>query len=508
MAKGVPGEEEWWTADAPEEQSSTFPRSSSLSRSSQHDEQHDVPEPSSSDNNEIPSLPAHATTITPAAAEEFVNGDGPDNNGDDNDDDDDGAAYARHVAQNDPEREAMLSGGHLTSAQFSRGGLSVSDLLNHHDDDDDDDDDDHGARAAAAADVGNNEGDRDMDAYCLGTGSSRLNLPSPFQVDSDADSAMGDITEAMSTASLRSSIYEYVEEHGRTFHRYKQGKYWMPNDQSEQERLDLQHAVFMELLKGRYGLAPVINPQAVLDVGTGTGIWAIEFASENPSAHVIGTDLSPIQPEYVPSNCHFEVDDAEDTWLYHHPFDYIHLRMVFHSFRSHQAVMQSAYDNLEPGGWMEWQDYYPHLQSVDGSLAGTALEKWTQLYVEGGLRLGRDMLAPRKYKSWMEEVGFVNVVEQKLVIPGNPWPKGADMKLLGVWQMTNFLEGIHAVTMTIFTRGLGMSAEEVELLLVDVRKDIKNLGVHFYFLTYFVYGQKPFPAAGSGAEMSNVWAGE
>jgi ubiquinone/menaquinone biosynthesis C-methylase UbiE len=35
----------------------------------------------------------------------------------------------------------------------------------------------------------------------------------------------------------------------------------------------------------------------VLDVGTGTGIWAIDFADENLEAHVLGVDLSPIQPQ-------------------------------------------------------------------------------------------------------------------------------------------------------------------------------------------------------------------
>jgi hypothetical protein len=185
----------------------------------------------------------------------------------------------------------------------------------------------------------------------------------------------------------------------------------------------------------------------------------------------------------VPVNCHFEVDDAEDEWMYSRPFDYIHLRLMFHTFKSPLRVMASAYESLAPGGWMEWQDYDAQMQCVDDTLRGTALEQWSQLCLEAGGRLGRDMLTPRKYKRWMEEAGFINVIEERYAIPGNAWPKGREHKTLGFWQMNNFLDGIHAVSMTMFTKGLGMRVEEVELLLVDVRKDIKNLGIHFYFLT-------------------------
>lgn len=37
--------------------------------------------------------------------------------------------------------------------------------------------------------------------------------------------------------------------------------------------------------------APVETPHKVLDIGTGTGIWAIDFANEHPEAEVIGLDL-------------------------------------------------------------------------------------------------------------------------------------------------------------------------------------------------------------------------
>jgi hypothetical protein len=44
--------------------------------------------------------------------------------------------------------------------------------------------------------------------------------------------------EQMSTASVTSSIFAYEEENGRTYHAYKAGKYVMPNDEGEQERMD------------------------------------------------------------------------------------------------------------------------------------------------------------------------------------------------------------------------------------------------------------------------------
>ena len=41
--------------------------------------------------------------------------------------------------------------------------------------------------------------------------------------------------------------------------------------------VDLQHHLFLLTLDGKLNLAPVSKPQYVLDIGTGTGIWAIEY---------------------------------------------------------------------------------------------------------------------------------------------------------------------------------------------------------------------------------------
>ena len=50
--------------------------------------------------------------------------------------------------------------------------------------------------------------------------------------------------------------------------------------------------------------------QNILDIGTGTGIWAIEVADKFPSAVVTGVDLYPPPETWVPPNCRLEVEDV------------------------------------------------------------------------------------------------------------------------------------------------------------------------------------------------------
>lgn len=51
--------------------------------------------------------------------------------------------------------------------------------------------------------------------------------------------------------------------------------------------------------------------------------------SKFPEAHVIGNDISPIQPQWVPPNVEFVVDDFEREWMYPADnFDFIHSRTI------------------------------------------------------------------------------------------------------------------------------------------------------------------------------------
>lgn len=54
--------------------------------------------------------------------------------------------------------------------------------------------------------------------------------------------------------------------------------YNFPNDEREQDRYDLMHEVFVAGMGDKLFFAPVNGEVSrVLDIGTGTGIWAIQL---------------------------------------------------------------------------------------------------------------------------------------------------------------------------------------------------------------------------------------
>ncbi|KAI9737966.1 MAG: hypothetical protein M1834_009336 [Cirrosporium novae-zelandiae] len=266
----------------------------------------------------------------------------------------------------------------------------------------------------------------------------------------ETDSAIGDDTSSV-TRTLDSEATRYEFENGRRYHSYKAGS--------------IQHHIWLEKLDGKLQAAPISEDvQDVLDIGTGTGNWAIDFADEYPSARVIGVDLSPIQPTWVPPNCFFEVDDCEADWTYNHKFDFIHGRMLTIGWRNWDKLCEQAFDYLNPGGWFELQEFaFPLTCECPPDTHPEPLPcEYFRLVKEAAEKRGVKLQDPDIMAERLKAFGFTNVHTDR-----HKWML-SDPKV-----KRNALTGLEGIAMSLYTKQLGWSREEVLVYIAGVRKAIK-----------------------------------
>lgn len=301
---------------------------------------------------------------------------------------------------------------------------------------------------------------------------------------------------SFASTSLSSSARDYLYENGRRYHRFREGRYNFPNDEAEQDREDMKHACVKMLCQQLY-FAPLDerNVQNVLDIGTGTGIWAIEMGDQFPAANVVGIDLSPIQPDWVPSNVHFVVDDAESEWLYPEDhFDYVHSRHTVMAIKDWPRLYKQAMTHLKPGGWIESQEIYHYPISANNSMAPDhPVAQYWGLIKDGLANLGVDFHAAAggKIANAMHEAGFVNIHERVLHVPLGTWAKHPNLKMVGEYWRQVLLDGAQAIALGPLSRGCGWTRDQVEVFLVEVRKAYFDNSALMYMPMHIVCGQKP-----------------
>lgn len=231
----------------------------------------------------------------------------------------------------------------------------------------------------------------------------------------------------------------------------------------------------------------------MLDIGTGTGIWAIEMADAHESAEILGIDLSPSMPSWVPPNVKFEITDVEDEWTYKTPFTYIHSRYMAGSIKDWPRLIGQAFQHLEPGGWSEFADFDIDWYSQDGTLTEEhALRRYMIAASHGAPKItGRIFNPGHQLEQWMKDAGFVNVKAMKTILPIGTWPKDHRLKEIGLLNRIQLWEGLAGFSYRLFIDVLGWTREEIEVLMMEVRQDLKNRKIHPMFDMYTVWGQRP-----------------
>ncbi|CEI69304.1 unnamed protein product [Fusarium venenatum] len=304
-------------------------------------------------------------------------------------------------------------------------------------------------------------------------------------VDVDNDSAIGVKDDELSTASLSSSIRDYHMINGRGYHR----------DEIKTDEIspDLQsHQLLLTFGGKRYFPPNAETAKRVLDIGTGTGMWAVEFADEHPHSEVFGIDIAAIQPAFVPPSCTFEIDDAEKEWTWTKPFDFIFVRLMPGCIAGWDKFTGRCFKNLEPGGWLEVIDPAFPAKSDDGTLKpNSPLHKWDELTAKGAKALGRSFSEAVNHEVRLKRHGFINVTRKAFKWPTNTWPKDPKQKEIGLWALANIERNLESISSFLLRQGLNMSQEEIVVFISQVRAEMRNTKVHAYWEVFVVTGQKP-----------------
>jgi len=139
-----------------------------------------------------------------------------------------------------------------------------------------------------------------------------------------------------------------------------------------------------------------------------------------------------------------------------------------------------------------------NISSDDGSYPmHGAYVQWAEAMSSAFDKIGRRWPKGPDLKTLFENAGFVDVQVKELKRPCNDWPKDKRMKEIGrvsplsaeatgklnrISQFTyfNFMKGLEGFTMAPFTRILGWTQEEVQVLIADVRKEFGKRSYHGY----------------------------
>lgn len=142
----------------------------------------------------------------------------------------------------------------------------------------------------------------------------------------------------------------------------------------------------------------------------------------------------------------------------------------------------NGYRNTSPGGYIEVSDIcFPVLTDDDTFPKDSALQSWATQQLNGSKVIGRPLDAAKNHKAELQRVGYTDITVKQFIWPMNPWPRDPKYKELGMWNCENFSAGVSGFSIALFTRVLGWTPEQLEVFLVDVRKEIKDTRIHAYF---------------------------
>lgn len=124
-------------------------------------------------------------------------------------------------------------------------------------------------------------------------------------------------------------------------------------------------------------------------------------------------------------------------------------------------------------------DFFPRCD--DGSLPPSAqLYQWARFLAEATERAYKPLTYNIHTRQMLESQGFVDIREQVIRVPFNPWPSDPQEKAVGRWYNLGITQGLEATSLAPLTRMLGWKKEQVDGLIAEAKREICQKKYHVY----------------------------
>ncbi|KAM4058498.1 methyltransferase [Hirsutella rhossiliensis] len=279
--------------------------------------------------------------------------------------------------------------------------------------------------------------------------------------------------------------------HGRFYGGWRPRKYPFPIDAEELNRLDLFHKFFLVARKEAV-CGQNLNfgrPARVLDLGTGTGIWAINLAEElEQLPEIMAVDLNLVQPALIPRGMvtvQFDIEEPSwDSLMW--DCDLVHVRMLFGSIQTDlwPSTYRKIFEHLTPGtGVLEHVeiDWVPRWESSGDFPENSAFKEWSDAYHKALDLFNRSArVSTQQTRLMIEQAGFCDFREQTVRCYVNPWSSDTWEKDTARWFNLGMKHGLEAISLMPMVERLGMTVEEVNDLCARVKEENTKLRYHGY----------------------------